>query len=192
MAVGDYALTSWVNAKAMFGYLDDESAKVEKLIDIATARMEQYSRLKIKARDYVGIMVDGSDCADLLLPYYPINSIASIIPDSARGFDVALALATDEYVHYPDLGIVTLYSGSFPSGAATVKVTYNGGYDEDHYLSPLIEGACLEFVHWLKTRFAGGIGKRTETNADGMSVGYEIDMPLNVRQVLDEIKRRDR
>ena len=192
MATGDYALTSWTTAAAMFGYLADEQAKVEKIIDIATARMEQYTGRKLLARDYVNLLIDGSDWVRLNMPEYPVNSIASIYVDSSRVFGVETLLPSTDYGIHTESGIIELYSGWFPSGAKTIKASFNAGYDQEHAYYALIESACLEFVHWMKTRWAGYIGKRSETNADGMNVGYEIDIPVNVRSMLDDIMRRDR
>jgi len=191
MATGPYALTSWASATAMFGYLSDDQVRVEKFIDIATARMEQYTRRKLLARGYTGVLIDGSGCRKLNMPEYPVNTITSMYIDSSRVFGPDTALAATDYCINPEAGIVELYSRWFPSGPGTVKATYNAGYDDDHPYYPLLESACLEFAHWIKTRWAGFIGKRTETNADGMNVAYEIEIPVNIRTMLDDIRRRD-
>jgi len=192
MSVGEHALTSWATAAAIFGYLDDEQAAVERLIDQATARMELYTKRKLKARDYAAVHIDGTGRDYLLLPEYPVNSIVSVNIDSTRAFDSETALESTDYSVDSDSGILRLFSGTFPAAFDAVLVSYNAGYSATCQLYPMLEGACLETVQWLKTRYAGGIGKRTETNADGMSVGYEIDLPVNVRSMLDEIMRRGR
>ncbi len=192
MAVGEHALTSWKTAVSMFGYLNDEQTLVEKLIDQATARMELYTKRKLAARDYDAVQLDGTGRDYLLLPEYPVNSIESVNLDSSRTFGDATLLDSSDYIIDSDAGIIRLFSGVFPGYRGSVLVSYNAGFASTSQLYPMLEGGCLETVHWLKTRYAGGIGKRTETNADGMSVGYEIDLPVNVRSMLDEIMRRDR
>jgi hypothetical protein len=40
----------------------------------------------------------------------------------------------------------------------------------------------------MQSRYAGFIGKRSETNADGMNIGYEIDIPANVRAMIEPFR----
>jgi len=192
MATGEYALVTWAALAAEFGYLADEQAKVERLIDAATARMEMEAKHKILARDYAGVILDGSGRDILLLPQFPLNSVLSVHIDTSRVFgDSTLTPATD-YMIDRDAGLIRLFSGTFPRGYGVVKISYNAGYSEEHEFYAAIVGACKELVHTMKTRWAGGIGKRTETNADGMSVGYELDLPMSVHAVIELIKRHDR
>lgn len=192
MSVGEHALTSWATAASIFNYLADEQEGVERLIDQATARMELYTKRKLKARDYTDVQLDGNSRDYLLLPEYPVNSIVSVNVDSSRTFGDATLLDSSDYIVDSEAGIIRLFSGLFPGYRGSVLVSYNAGIASTSQFCPMLEGGCLETVQWLKTRYAGGIGKRTETNADGMSVGYEIDLPVNVRSMLDEIMRRDR
>lgn len=192
MATGEYALASWADISAEFGYLADEQAKVERLIDIATARMEMEAKHKILARDFTAAIVDGPGRDTLLMPQFPVNSVSSLNVDSSRVFDAATLIESTEYMIDRDAGMIRLYSGTFPSGYGVIKLTYNAGYNDEHEYYTAIVGACKELVHTMKTRWAGSIGKRTETNADGMSVGYEQDLPMSVNAVLEMIKRRDR
>lgn len=192
MAVGTYALTTWAKAQAMFGYLADQQTKVESLIDIATARMELYAKRNLLARAYTDAIIDGSGVARLAFPQWPVNSITTIYADDDRAFGVETAVASTEYQLNSAAGVATLYEDIWPSGIGTIKATYNAGYATTHAYYPVLESACLEFVNWMVTRWAGFIGKRVETNADGMNVGYEIEMPLNVKAALDDIARAGR
>lgn len=189
MGLGPYALTNFTAASSMFGYLADQQTRIEKIIEIATARIEKYTRRRLKERTHTDIVLDGPGGSVLMLPEYPISSITSIIPDSGRTFDVGGALDASSYLLYSDCGSLTLLNGSWPSVPGSIKVSYVAGYGEDHEDYPILEGACLAMVQWLHTRFTGYIGKRSETNADGMNVGYEIEMPLDVQRDLERFVR---
>jgi hypothetical protein len=190
MATGEYALASWADIAAEFGYLADEQAKVERLIDIATARMEMEAKHKILARDFTAVIVDGSGRDILILPQYPVNSVASLYIDSSRVFDTATLIAPTEYKIDRDSGMIRLYSGTFPVGYGVINITYNAGYNDEHEYYPAIVDACQVYVDAMKKYHAGGIGKKTETNVDGMSVSYEQNIPWATYAVLEMIKRR--
>lgn len=191
------AIVTWSEYKTIFGINDNaDQDKYQTLINQASARMELYCKRNLKARDYLttnALYLDGSGMSNLVVPHWPINSITSLKVDTLRAFGTDTLVAVTDY-SYRD-GIIRLYSGTFPgdeSGLDAVKLEGNFGYATTTSEWQVLQTACLELARWMSSRFTGGgfIGKRNETNADGMSVGFEIDMPMNVRSMLEPFVER--
>jgi uncharacterized phiE125 gp8 family phage protein len=192
MSLAANALATFASAKAMFGYQDDEQTKVEDLINIASSRMEAYCRRKLAARDF-SLLLDGTGRGNLILPEYPVNSVERLAVDSSRAFGADSDIASTDYSVLSEEGIIRLYSGTFylADVADVVLVEFNAGYAVTHPLCAVLRAACLEYVDWLKSRFAtpGSIGKKGEYSADRVSVSYETEMPLHVRAALAPFER---
>jgi hypothetical protein len=191
MAVASNALATFAEAKAMFGYDDTEQTKVESLINIASARMELYTGRALKARDST-LYLDGTGTNALIVPEWPINSVAHLYVDSSRVYGSGTEIATASFSIMTEEGIIVLSGAIFSySGARrAVKLEANLGFATTHLRYPALNGACLEFVEWMKSRVAPGtVGKRGEYSIDRVSVSYETEMPINVRAVLDELRK---
>jgi hypothetical protein len=187
MSLAANALATFADSKTMFGYQDDEQSKVESLINIASSRMEAYCRRKLAARDCVSLL-DGTGRDSLILPEYPVTSITRLSIDSGRVFDASSDVASTEYSLRSEDGIVRLYAGTFGRAGFPdcVRVQFNAGYSLAHDQYAVLRAACLEYVDWLKSRFAnpGQIGKKGEYSADKVSISFETEMPLHVRSML--------
>lgn len=192
MAVSANGLASFTQAKAMFGYTDDEQTKVESLINIASAKIELYTRRALAARDST-IYLDGTGTDRLYVPEWPINTITKLYIDTLRVFGADTEIAATEYYNNAEAGIIQLYDDVFAlaGNVRVVKLTANLGYATTHLHYPVLNAACLEYVDWLKSRYAtaGQIGKKGEYSADRVSVSYETDMPLHVRTAIEPFAR---
>lgn len=192
MSLAVNALATFAEAKAMFGYQDDEQTKVEDLINIASAGMDAFCRRALKARDCT-LLLDGTGTSVLIVPEYPLNSISKLKVDESRAFGVDSEIASTLYSIKSEEGLVRLFSGCFSySGApAVVKLEGNAGYATTHLSYPVLRGACLEYTDWLKSRFstAGSIGKKGEYSADRVSVSFETEMPMHIRAALGAFVR---
>ena len=184
MALAANALATVQNAQDLLGYTVDDQSRVESLINMASARIESYCRRRLAARDWV-LTLDGPGGCALVLPHRPLNSVAHLYQDTARAFGAETEIASASFGLMKEAGIVRLYDGTFHAGADTVKVECNAGYAEGEPEREILATACLELVKWMDSRFHGFIGKRAETGADGMNIGYEIELPLNVRSLLE-------
>lgn len=181
----DSALVSWAEYKAIFGLSDDsEQDKYQTLINQASAVMESYCRRLLKSRTFNDQLMDGSGRSAIVFPHRPLQSISAINIDTSRAFAMGTALALDDYDFDKQAGILWLRSGVCPPGRRIVKTTFEAGYKSTDPEYPTLQTACLELVKWMASRYSGFIGKRTETSADGMNVSFEIEMPLNVRSML--------
>ena len=188
----EHDLATFAEAKAAFGYQDDESTKVGDLITIASSRIEAYCKRKLAARDYVWIL-DGSGRPELLCPEYPVNSVARLTVDTGRAFSAESDVLPASYAIRADAGIIVLFQGRFSNYGvpAVIRLEANAGYDSDHAERSVLRAACLEYVDWFKTRWssAGAVGKKGEYSADGVSVSYETEMPMHIRAMLAEFVR---
>jgi hypothetical protein len=176
------ALISWEDYKAIFNISDnDEQDKYQILINQASALIESYCRRDLKARDYEEFL-DGHEKDVLVLSHYPIQSISAIYIDPAREFGNETVITDFDYD--ASAGLVYMRNGLFPDGHKIIKAQYRAGYEPTDPAYQVLQSACLEMVKWIAGRYAGFIGKRSETNADGMNIGFEIQMPMNVQSML--------
>jgi hypothetical protein len=189
VAVAANAIVSWAEYKAALAVTDDtEQDRYQDLINKASARIELYTRRSLKAQDYTSaaaLVLDGSGRDTLVLPHHPVNTISKLYIDTGRAFLVSSEVGTTEFSLRKAEGMIILYAGTFPRGIDIVKVECNAGYASTTPEWVTLQTACLELVRWMSSRFAGFIGKRSETNADGMNIGYEIEIPLNIRSMID-------
>jgi hypothetical protein len=186
------ALVTVAEYVAAIGAIDDaDTDKYQLLINQASARCELYKRRALKARDYSGasaLILHGSGRPALVVPVFPINYVAHLYLDGSRAFGVDTEIAATAYYIHSSAGLLELLDGAtFTEGRGNVKAELNAGYASTTPEWATLQNACIELVRWMASRYAGFIGKRTETNADGMSIGYEIELPMNVRSLLDSV-----
>lgn len=184
------AFITWAEYKAALGVTDDtEQDRFQTLINQASARIELYTRRILKAQAFsstTALILDGSGRDTLILPHHPVNSISKLYVDTSRVFASDSEVAAAAFSLRKAEGMIILYDGGiFPRGIDVVKAECNAGYASTTSEWATLQTACLELVRWMSSRFSGFIGKRSETNADGMNIGYEIELPLNVRSMID-------
>lgn len=152
-----WALTDLDSVKEFLGITGtDDDDLLEKLINNATAFMEQYTSRKLKVRDYnystaedkYDTWVDGDGSRKLFLRQWPLNSVTSPILISGKG--ITVASATD---YYGSTGFVSYnlrgelyYANGFDTGKQNVRISYNAGYSASTpgYLE--LQQICNELV----------------------------------------------
>lgn len=194
MATNANALATFADAKARFGYADSEQTNVEGLINTASARIELYTKRLLAARTST-YYLDGNGLDKMVMPEWPINTITTIHIDDERVFGTDTLIASTDYYLDAENGIIELYEDTFSTEGErrVVKIVGNFGYATTHLKYPVLQAACLEYVDWLKTRYAssGSIGKKGEYSADRVSISYETDMPMHVKSAVDDFVRHD-
>jgi hypothetical protein len=154
--------------------------------------MDIYTGRALAAREHTKYF-DGTGTDALVVSEWPINTITKLYIDSSRAFGSSSEVASTEYSILSEEGIIVLYSKTFSHSGLrqVIKLTANLGYGTTHLKFPALNGACLEFVDWLKSRKAPGtIGKKGEYSIDRVSISYETEMPLSVKTALDDFIRR--
>lgn len=180
----------------MFGTVDSsEQDKYQTLINQASSRIEAFCNRSLKAKDYTttaALILDGSGTDTLIVPHFPVNSITKLYIDTSRAFDSSSEIASTEYVLYSKQGLITLYDSSFPAKPACVKLECNAGYPATDPDWQIIQSACLELVRWMSGRYGavGGVGLRTQSNAEGGSTTWETELPMNIKTMLEPFKGR--
>lgn len=188
------AIISWSEYKTMFGITDDdEQDRYQTFINQASSRIEQFCKRSLKATAYTtgtALILDGTGRESLISPHYPVNSITGLYIDTCRAFGSASLVDVSEYSFHPKSGVIRLFSRCFPNMPATVKLECNAGYSSTSPEWQIIQGACFELVKWMAGRLGstGFIGMRSQTNADGMNVSWELDMPMNIKEMLRDFK----
>lgn len=75
--------------------------------------------------------LDGDGGVELWLEDYPVaNVVLYIDADLDREFGDEDLIDEDDYVVYPDIGLI-YYGASFPIGRRNVRATYDKGFDDD-------------------------------------------------------------
>ncbi len=184
MALGANALITFAYMQVLADVADDEEARTEVLIDAASVAANQYTARLLAARDITETL-DGNGKKSLLLPEYPVNSIASLFIDTERAFGAATEIT--DFLTYDEGEIY--YAGVFPNVRQSVRVTWNAGYASDAVPDD-IQIAVGEMVEWYLQRFKGaGIGVAAIQNPDGIATQFERDIPLSARQRLNRYKK---
>ena len=102
---------------------------LESMIDIASAKCQQYCRRKFRLKTYTEYY-DGDGTAKLFLNQIPISSVTSLYDDYARSYGSTTLIASTDYVIDSDTGIITLDSFNFVRSLQNIKITYIAGYEE--------------------------------------------------------------
>jgi len=185
MALGANALITFAYAQGLFGFAAADQTKVETLIDAASAVANLYTHRALAAADHTETL-DGTGKTNLILPQFPVNSVASLYVDTDRSFGATTAIT--DYQYYTDGEIY--YAGGFPDIRKCVKVTWNAGYTISSTVPDDIQIAIAEIVQWYLSKFDGdGVGISAIQNPDGIVSRYERDLPYSARQRLGPYKR---
>ena len=187
MALNENALITWELAENMLHLLTEDQETVEFLINGASQQAERIAGRPLAYRT-VDTYMPGSGTEMLFLPLFPVYQIANLRVDPARVFG-GDTVVTD-YDLDADAGIVYLFDSVFPGSRKTVKVQYSGGYSRspsgnEPEVPTDLQSAILEVVKWNFGRFQGQKFGIKGENADGISISYEITVPLNARQIIE-------
>ncbi|MBM3496741.1 MAG: hypothetical protein FJX72_20835, partial [Armatimonadetes bacterium] len=121
------ALTSWARTKLFLDLKDSDQTLAEYLINSATDAAESVSGRLLKARTLTKDL-DGPGSNMLLLPLYPITSVATVYHDSARSFgSTTLLVEGTDYLVYEDEGYLHHLGSGWGDDLKATRVTWTGG-----------------------------------------------------------------
>ncbi len=177
-------LVTWSTVKARLGLDDSEQTNVEALISVASAAADRYTDRNLAAADYT-LLLDGSGSKRLLLPDWPINTVAAVYVDTNRKYGVGSEVT--DYVTYTH-GM--LYrAGGWPEQPQAVKIECNLGYST---VPADLENAVVELVAYYRARqLDNAIGIRSITSPDGINTAFELSMPMAARTILEAYKKAE-
>lgn len=184
VALNANALVSLSDVKTYIASFDDtdadQVAKIEKLINAASEWFDGAVGYSVKAADVTLKKFQMVNGADLVLPLYPVNSIASLKVDGAT-----YVKDTDFYLDTKS-GICG-FTFEFAPGRHLVEATFNAGYST---VPDDIKSAVLEMVVWNNQRInTSGFGVRQQVVGEATTT-FEINVPFTARAVADRYKRK--
>ena len=166
----------------------------EMLIDSVSTQFDRYLGRLLAKGTFTGVYLDGPDSRELVLPNYPVVSIASIYEDG-----VLLTEGEDyDYLLYADVGILQRLGGDWASGPKKILITYTAGYvvqgttplTGETALPADIRLACMMQVarEWKKNTLSEW-GVVSKSSPDGLSVTKtETGLLKEVREILDRYR----
>jgi hypothetical protein len=173
-------LTSVTAVKAYLGVAGiDDDALLTDLIARASDAIVAHCGRAFAAADYDEYHDgDGSDI--VLLDQRPVISVSALSEDDDP-------VDADDFVVYPELGIVRLKSGVFGRGARNVRVAYRAGYET---IPADVEQGAIEWVAAMHRGCGESAGREVSSERVGdYAVTYERDardgMPAAVRVMLE-------
>lgn len=166
--------------------LDESNVdKIDVLIEWIQDRAELLIGRKLEEDDFTWYL-DGTGGNRIVLPVCPVTALTALYIDSSRAF----ATAEDSAYYYVNMdnGIITLYNKTTQKMPITVKVEATAGYTEDT-LPASLKFAFIEAIKWNLSRWNDGYFGRTNQNTpDGVSVGYEMVLPMGVQRVFESYR----
>ena len=157
----------------------DDDALLTDLVARASDAIVAYCGRAFAAADYDECHDgDGSDI--VLLDQRPVISVSALSEDDD-------AVEADDFVVYPELGIVRLKSGVFGRGVRNVRVSYRAGHET---IPADVEQAAIEWVAAMYRARGEVAGRDVSSERVGdYAVTYERDardgMPAAARAVLE-------
>lgn len=163
--------------------LDESNVdRVDMLIAWIQDRAELLIGRKLEYAEFTWYL-DGTGSNRIVLPVAPVTAITALYIDSGRSFTEAED--SDEYYVNTANGIVTLFNTTTPRMPIVIKVEATAGYTEDT-LPASLKMAFMEAIKWNLSRWNDGYFGRTNQNTpDGVSVGYEMVLPMGVQRVFE-------
>lgn len=162
----------------------DETDKFIGLINAASAAANLYTNRLLAGRSHTKTF-DGNGKISMLLPEYPVNSVASLYIDSDRAFGASTQIT--DFLFYEDGEVY--YAGGFPDIRQSVKVTWNGGYASGSVPED-IKIAIVEIVKWYHGRLEGeAVGVMSMVNPDGVTTRFEMDIPYSAKRRLGPYRK---
>lgn len=184
-------------ARAWLPHLDETTgpgssgladADLQRYIDAASTTAERVSGRQLAARDYIEI-TSGSGNADLVLRYFPVQSVTSVQISGEGDFDSADPIT--DYEIEPETGALLRRSG-WTKGTRNIRVEYRAGYEldsvagADYHVPDDLTRAVCEVIDWMYQRDRNQtIGIRTTIGADGLQTSYSLDVPMSARSVFE-------
>lgn len=187
------ALTSVENAKAHLNVPSantDQTARLELMINAATARIESMTDRLLKERTLTEVR-SGRRSNLILLRQWPVNSITSVKLDAKSVFDAGTEITG--YQIADDNTAIHLIGDVWPNGFNNIQIVYTAGYNSTDHAGNLaeLEIATLWLVEWFyKHRERGDMGRTSKSKGDE-SVGILAQMPTMIREIIMDYKRTE-
>lgn len=182
------ALVSWETVKVYLGTAndpldEDDREYTEGLINAVSARANMITGRKLKSRTAT-VTLDGNGRDIILLPEFPVDSVAEVRIDTKREFGDETIVAAGSYDVYEDGRLYV--EPRVPFARRSVRVTYTAGFDPvpDDLQQAVIESVAYS---WKRLR-SRAIGTSSIT-ADGVTTQYEIDIPIPAKRVFESYRR---
>lgn len=152
-----------------------DDAILTRMITACSAAIAQYVSRTLLSSTFTK-RLDGTGTKVLMVPDYPISSIASLAVDG-------LAVPANAYVFSNDT--IVHQTGVFERGIANVEITYTAGYAA---IPDDIKQACIELVCY-RYKERSRIGEVSKSMG-GQTVSFlQKDLPNFVKMILDPYRR---
>ena len=198
MSGADLVSLAW--CKDVLSIDDRDDALLTTVIACCSARVETCLMRKVLERTF-GQSFDSTTRRELLLPEYPVRSIRSVRCDPARAFGEETELAegawycaTVPYDVLEDLPATLVFDSflSLPTGSGIIRVEYTAGYPVEQMPEDL-KLATVELVAWSLRRVKSkqiGVSGLVPSSGRMERTVLEMQMPANVREMLEPYRRR--
>lgn len=175
------ALTTWANVQARLGLGPEQQASAEHYINVASERANLYTGRLLAARNSTHFL-SAPPGRDLLVPQWPINSIASVHHDASRRFEPGHEI-TDYVIDVENSALWR--RGGWPQGEKAIRVVGNFGYA----LVPAdLEESIVQLVaYWLDSPRVAYLNPQEPAAGGGYHANYvgALDLPYQVRAIWD-------
>jgi hypothetical protein len=171
-------LVGWTFIQSFLDIPETKYSQVETLIGWITRKAEVITRRELEQAERT-VYLSGYGDKTLVLPHWPVVSIASITADDTE---------VTEYTLDGSKGLVYRTDSTFPKGDRNIKVVYTAGWT-DSTTPDDVKLACIEAISWnLKRINDEAMGIKNQTTPDGVNVGYELVLPLSVQRVFESYR----
>ena len=193
MALDTYALTTVAAAKSHLGILagdTSQDAVLERFINSASARIENYINRKVLKRAYTEYQ-DGRGNDRILLRQWPADKPTELWDDVDNEFtdpnnqfdapDFVLEETSDG-----GIGVVLVDGQRFNRGNQNIKIVYEAGYSTVPYD---LQDACLfivDYLYAIKQDRRVGVSSKSK---NGESVQFLENLPEHITDILDRYAR---
>lgn len=195
MAVGPFALTTRDDVKEYLSITNaTEDAFLDRLIDAATAKIENFTTRKLAKRSYTHEF-NGTGTQHLPLREFPIVTVAEVNIDARRLFNSGTVIQATFIVTSPEEGIIsfgsatgaaTISTSIFPRGTKVIRVIYEAGFDP---IPDDLAFATNKLVAMEFSRAREGADGISSESALGRSISWVDGLPLNIQQDLLQFRR---
>lgn len=182
------ALVSWDMIQIYLGTANDpldyeDQAYTEGLINAVSARANMMTGRKLRSRAAT-VTLDGNGRDIILLPEFPVDSVAEVRIDTKREFGDETIIPSASYDVYEDGRLYV--EPRVPFARRCVRVTYTAGFEPvpDDLQQAVVESVAYS---WKRLR-SRAIGTQSIT-AEGVTTQFEIDIPIPAKRVFESYRR---
>lgn len=155
-----------------------DTATAELILDIVAVSIDDWCGQPLAQQSLSGLLLDGTGAAEIVLPGFPVNSVASIETLSADGTWKLLSDGVDftwsasgvVRRRWPHANTGALVVPAWPSGPSSIRVSYNRGTGT---VKSSIKGVNLAAAARMMTNPAGLLSEQI----GGMQLRYSAKTP---------------